>query len=83
MWQNIIITTGMRDRTILKGKHGWSRQNNLSWVLFILSFPFNILLNNNPQYIKMSFSIGYVSRYVNWKSDYLELLLSVYMFDEL
>ena len=32
----------------------------------------------NSLYIKWSFIIGYFERYVNSKSDYLELLLSVY-----
>ena len=35
-------------------------------------------LRTNSEYIKWSFSIGYFERYVNSKSDYLELLLSVY-----
>ena len=33
---------------------------------------------NNREYIKWFFSIGYFERYFNSKSDYLELLLSVY-----
>ena len=33
---------------------------------------------NHSEYIKWSFSIGDFERYVNFKSDYLELLLSVY-----
>ena len=38
----------------------------------------NMILKNNGEYIRWSFSIGYCERYVNSKSDYLELLLSVY-----
>ena len=34
-------------------------------------------LKTNSEYIKSSFSVGYFKRYVNFKSDYLELLLSV------
>ena len=34
-------------------------------------------LQNNFKYTKWVFSIGYFERYVSWKSDYLELLLSV------
>ena len=36
-------------------------------------------LKPNSYYIKWSFSIGYFKKYVNFKSDYLELLLSVYV----
>ena len=35
-------------------------------------------LKTTIKYIKWFFSIGYFERCVNWKSDYLELLLSVY-----
>ena len=35
-------------------------------------------LKNNTELIEWSFSIGYFERYVNSKSDYLELLLIVY-----
>ena len=53
---------------ILKGPHVWSCQNDFSWIL----------TQNNNEYIRRSFSIGNFERYVNSKSDYLELLLSVY-----
>ena len=37
-------------------------------------------LKNIIKYIKWCFSIGYFERCDNWKSDYLELLLSVYVY---
>ena len=40
-------------------------------------------LKPNSLYIKWSFSIGYFERYINLKSDYLELLLSVEYGNEL
>ena len=36
-------------------------------------------LRNSIEYIKWFFFIGYFEECVNWKSDYLELLLSVYI----
>ena len=70
--------TRMRNTDILIGPHVWSCQNDFSLILLILSLPVNTILKNNNGYIKLSFSIGYFERYVNSKSDYLELLLSVY-----
>ena len=37
-----------------------------------------IYTKNNSGYIKWNFSIGYFESYVNYKSDYLELLLGVH-----
>ena len=69
--------TRMRNTVILIGPHVWSCQNDFSWILFISSHPVNTILTNHSEYIKLSFSFGYFERYVNFKSDYLELLLSV------
>ena len=44
---------------------------------FFFFFPVNMTLKPNSKYIKWSFSIGNFKRYVTFKSDYLELLLSV------
>ena len=71
----------MRVIDILSGSHVWSRQNEFSWVMFIFSLTVNTTLKNNIKYIKLIFCIGYFERYVNWKIDYLELLLSVYCLD--
>ena len=46
------------------------------------SHPVNMTLKNNNEYIKWSFSIGYCERYVNSKSDYLGLVLSVFTSDD-
>ena len=43
------------------------------------SLPVNITLKKNIECIKWSCYIDYFKRYVNLKSDYLELLLSVYI----
>ena len=43
--------------------------------------PVNMTLKTNSLYIKWSFYIGYFERYTNSKSDYLELLLSVFCED--
>ena len=72
-------STRMRNTEILISSHVWSCQNDFSWILFICSLPVNTILKNNSGYIKLSFSIGYFERYVNSKSDYLELLLSVFI----
>ena len=45
--------------------------------MFVCSLPVNMTLKNNIKYIKGFFSIGYFEINVDWKSDYLELLLSV------
>ena len=63
---------------ILIGPHIWSCQNDFSWILFIFFSPSQYDTKNNSEYIKWPFSIGYFERYVNLKSDYLELLSSVY-----
>ena len=70
----------MRNTEILIGTNVWSCQNDFSLILFIFSLPVNTILKNNSGYIKLSFSIGYFERFVNCKSDYLELLLSVYAY---
>ena len=67
----------MRNTEILIGPHVWSCLYDFSWILFIFSLPVNTKLKNKSGYIKLSFSVGYFKRYVNSKSDYLELLLSV------
>ena len=46
------------------------------WSFF--SLPVKTTQKYKSGYIKWSFSIGYFERYVNSKSDYLELLLNVY-----
>ena len=68
----------MRNTEMLIGPHVWSCQTDFSSILFIFSLPVNTILKNNSGYIKLSFSIGYFERYANSKSDYLELLLSVF-----
>ena len=68
----------MRDADILIGLHVLSCQNDFSLIMFILFLPVNMTLIHNSEYLKWSFSIGYFERYVNLKSDYLELLLSVF-----
>ena len=68
----------MRDKEIVIGLHVWSHQSDFSGVMFIFSLPVNMTLKNNSKYIKCFFSIGFFERYVNSKSDYLELLLSVH-----
>ena len=68
----------MRNTEILIGPYVWSCQNDFSWSLSIFSLPVNMTLKTNGEYIEWSFSIGYFERYINSKSDYLELLLSVY-----
>ena len=67
----------MRDIEVLIGLHVRSHQSDFSGVMFIFSLPVNMTPKKNIEYIKWFFSIGYFERYVNWKSDYLELLLSV------
>ena len=67
---------------ILIGPHVWSWQNDFSLSLFIFFSSVQYDTNNNSAYIKYSFSIGYFERYVNSKSVYLELFLSVYVFRE-
>ena len=67
----------MRDLEIVIGLHVWSHQSDFTGVIFIFSLPVSIILKNNIKYIKWFFFIAYCKRYVNWKSDYLELLLSV------
>ena len=71
--------TPMRNTEILIGPHVWSCQSDFSLILFIFSLPVNTTLKNNSGYITLSFSNGYFERYINSKSDYLELLLSVYI----
>ena len=68
----------MRDIEILIGSHVWSLQSDFSGVMLIFSLPVNMILKNNIRYIKWLFSIGYFEKNSNWKSDYLEFLLSVY-----
>ena len=48
-------------------------------LLFFLS-PSQYDNKNNSEYIKWFYFISYFERYVDSKSDYLELLLSVYRF---
>ena len=67
----------MRDIEILIGLHVWSHESDFSGVVLILSLLVNMALKINIKYIRGFFSIVYFERYVNWKSDYLELLLSV------
>ena len=69
--------TRMRNTEMLIGPHVWSCQNDYSWNLLMFFLPVNVTLKTNSLYITWSFSIGYFERYVNFKSDYLELLLSV------
>ena len=74
--------TRMRKTEILIDPHVkvWSCQNDFSWMLFICTLPDNTILKFNSGHINVSFPIGYFERYVNSKSDSLELLLSVYPF---
>ena len=46
--------------------------------MFIFALSVNMTLKRNSEYKKSSFSINYFERYDDSKSDYLELLLSVY-----
>ena len=68
----------MRNALILIGANVWSCQTDFSRILIFFSHFVNMTLKTNSRYIKCSFSIGYVERFVNCKSDYLELLLSVH-----
>ena len=74
---NIINMTRMRNTDILIGTHVWSCQNDFCWNLFIF-VSVNMTLKTSSQCINWSYSIGYFEKYVNFKSDYLELLFSVY-----
>ena len=67
----------MRNAEILIGPHIWSCQNDFSWILLIFFSPSKYETKNKCEYKERPFSIGYFERYVNSKSDYLELLLSV------
>ena len=70
----------MRNTEILIGSHVWSRKTGFSWIMFIFFSPGQYDTKNKQYiYIKWSFSFNYFERYVNWKNDYLELLLSVYV----
>ena len=73
----------MRKIEILLGLHIWSCQNNSSWILLIFFSPSQYETKNNCEYIKWPFSIVNFERYVNSKSDYLELLLSVQFYTEI
>ena len=67
----------MRRADILRGPHVWSCQNDFGWIMFIFSHSVNMTQKSNSKCIKWYYSIGYFDRYVDSKSDYLELLLSV------
>ena len=68
----------MHDTDILIGWHVWSRQDDFSWIMFIFVSPGQYDTKNNITYMKWIFYISYFEIYINSKSDYLELLLSVY-----
>ena len=64
---DIINVTRMRYTEILIGSQD---RFQLDFVHF-LSPLVNMTLNNNSKYIRWSFSIGYLERYVNWTIDIL------------
>ena len=67
----MINATRMRDTDILIHPHVWSCHNDFSWIMFIFSLSVNMTLENNTEYIQLSFSFSYFERYDNSKSDYL------------
>ena len=70
----------VRDTEILIGSHvGHARMSSAGLCSFF-SLSVNMTQKNNSEYINSSFSFNYFERHDDSKSDYLELLLSVYTF---